>query len=337
MMKYCFLFFWLIIANNAVNAQNNDAATLLETGRQFLRSGDFTNAALVLNKALQQDPNNLSVLKELSMTYYLQRDFTKARETVKPLVEREDADVPTFQIAGNIYKALEEVKECDRMYRKGIKKFPDAGPLYAEYGDLLWKQKDFSAISQWENGIRNDPNYPGNYYHAAKHYFMSTDKAWALIYGEIFVNMESYSSRTAEIKNLLLEAYKKLFTEENKAKTTRSKSAFAQAFYGTLVQHGNLASAGVNTETLIAVRTRFLLDWDRQYAARFPHRLFDLHRQLLQEGMFEAYNHWIFTAAGNLAAFDNWTKTHTEAYNAFSGFQRGRVFKLPAGQYYQSN
>jgi len=62
-----------------------------------------------------------------------------------------------------------------------------------------------------------------------------------------------------------------------------------------------------------------------------------LHRQLLQEGMFEAYNHWIFTAAGNLAAFDNWTKTHTEAYNAFSGFQRGRVFKLPAGQYYQSN
>jgi len=194
MMKYCFLFFWLIIANTAINAQNNDAATLLETGRQFLRSGDFTNAALVMNKALQQEPNNLQVLKELSMTYYLQRDFTKAKETVKPLVEREDADVPTFQIAGNIYKALEEVKECDRMYRKGIKKFPDAGPLYAEYGDLLWKQKDFSAISQWENGIRNDPNYPGNYYHAAKHYFMSPDKAWALIYGEIFVNMEHTKS-----------------------------------------------------------------------------------------------------------------------------------------------
>lgn len=335
-MKQLILTSWLLAFGLCANAQN-DATSLLETGKQFLRSGDFSNAILVFNKALQQTPNQLAVLKELGMAYYLQRDFVKAKETVKPLIEREDADVQTFQIAGNIFKALEEVKECDRMYRRGIKKFPDAGPLYAEHGDLLWRQKDFSAISQWENGIKNDPNYPGNYYYAAKHYFMSTDKVWALIYGEIFVNMESYTSRTAEIKNLLLEAYKKLFAEENKVKTTRSKSAFAQVFYNTLQQYAPLAASGVHTETLIALRTRFLLEWDKQYAVKYPYRLFDLHRQLLQEGMFEAYNHWIFTAAGNLAAFDQWTKAHGDAYNAFSAFQRGRVFKLPSGQYYQGN
>jgi hypothetical protein len=55
----------------------------------------------------------------------------------------------------------------------------------------------------------------------------------------------------------------------------------------------------------------------------------------MQEGMFDAYNHWLFGAVENLAAYDNWTKTHAEEYNAFNTFQRNRVFRIPAGQYYQ--
>lgn len=335
-----FLWLYIMVVSLSVRAQENNVNnvnSMLETGRQYMRSGDFSNAVMIFNKALADAPNHLELLKELAMTYYLQRDFAKAKETIKPLLDREDADVQVFQIAGNIYKALEELKECERMYRKGIRLHPNAGPLYAEYGDLLWKQKDFSAIQQWEAGIRNDPNYPANYYHAAKHYYFSTDKVWSIIYGEIFINMESYSNRTAEMKNLLLEAYKKLFTPANRNTNSRIKGEFAEAVYKTWMQNSQIMSGGVTTDHLIMLRTRFLLEWDKTYASRFPHRLFDLHRQLLQQGMFEAYNHWIFTAAGNLAAFDAWTKTHAEAYNAFSKFQRSRVFKMAAGQYYQSN
>ena len=85
-------------------AQDPDAAQLHETAKQFMRGGDWANAVLVLNKALQKEPQSISIQKDLALTYYYQRDFAKARETVKPLVEREDADVPTYQIAGNIYK-----------------------------------------------------------------------------------------------------------------------------------------------------------------------------------------------------------------------------------------
>ncbi|HSU26970.1 MAG TPA: hypothetical protein VLJ68_01205, partial [Chitinophagaceae bacterium] len=70
-------------------------------------------------------------------------------------------------------------------------------------------------------------------------------------------------------------------------------------------------------------------------AAKYPFRLFDFQRQLLQEGMFNAYNQWLFGTSENLAAYDNWTKTHTEEYSAFTAFQRTRIFKMPAGQYYQ--
>ena len=68
--------------------------------------------------------------KDLVMSYYLKRDYAKALEGVKSLVDRDDADVVVYQIAGNVYKALEEAKDAEKVYKKGLKKFPKSGPLY---------------------------------------------------------------------------------------------------------------------------------------------------------------------------------------------------------------
>ena len=47
-------------------------------------------------------------------------------------------------------------------------------------------------------------------------------------------------------------------------------------------------------------RTRFILDWSKTYGAKFPFKLFDFQQQLLREGMFEAYNQWLFGAGESL-------------------------------------
>ena len=100
------------------------------------------------------------------------------------------------------------------MYKNVFKNFQKSGPLYSEYGELLWATKDYSAIDQWEKGIQFDPGYGGNYYNAALYYFYTKDKVWSLIYGEIFVNMESLSQRGLAMKQQLLTAYKeKLFAD----------------------------------------------------------------------------------------------------------------------------
>lgn len=316
-------------------AQEPDAAQLHETARQFMRSGDWTNAVLVLNKALTKEPGSFAIKKDLALTYYYQRDFANAKETIKPLLDREDADVQVFQIAGNIYKQLAESKDADRLYKKALKKYPNAGALYAEYGELLWLEKDFNCINMWEQGIQNDPNYSGNYYYAARHYHLTTDKVWAIVYGEIFVNMESYSSRTAEIKTMLLESYKKFFLIDPKAKPSKNVNEFTAAFTDVMNRNASVTNAGVTTETLIMLRTRFILDWYKHYGAKMPFRLFEHQRQLLQEGMFEAYNQWIFEAALNLASYDNWTKLNAAQYADFTRFQKSKLFKVPASQYYQ--
>ncbi len=327
----------LVIASFLATAQPEDPKTLHETAKTFMRTGDFDNAIIVLTRALQQDKNNLEMQKDLVMTFFLKRDYQKAKEGAEELMSREDADVVTFQIAGNIYKALEEVKECEKMYKKALKKFPKSGSLHSEYGELLFAIKDFSAIQLWEKGIEVDPGFGGNYYNAALYYFYAKDKVWSLIYGEIFVNMESLSERGAAMKQQLLQAYKeKLFADANlMTGEEKNKSEFAKAFLTSMEKQSSLANKGITVETLSMIRTRFILDWYATNAAKYPFKLFDYHKQLIAGGMFDAYNQWLFGSTENLAAYDNWTKTHSEEYAGFNAFQKNRVFRMPQGQYYQ--
>lgn len=338
-MKKLFFSLFILVFTFSATAQPEDPKTLHATARTFMQTGDFDNAIIVLTRALQHDKDNLELQKDLVMSYYLKRDYTKALEGVKSVIDRDDADVVTFQIAGNVYKALEEVKECDKLYKKGLKKFPRSGPLYSEYGELLWATKDFSAIKQWEKGIEVDPGFSGNYYNAALFYFYAKDKVWSLIYGEIFVNMESLSERGATMKEQLLQLYKeKLFADADLMKgEEKNKSEFAKAFLQGMNKQSSLAAKGISTEVLTMIRARFILDWYETNSSKFPFRLFDYQQQLLREGLFDAYNQWLFGSTENLAAYENWTKTHAVEYNNFNTFQRSRIFKMPYGQYYNEN
>lgn len=339
MKKYVFFFCSIFLLSTTGICQTEDPKTLHENAKVFMRQGDFDNAIVILTRAMQLDKNNPDILKDLAISYYYKRDYEKALDEVKILLDRDDADVVSFQIAGNVYKALEEVKECEKVYKAGLKKFPDSGPLYSEYGELLWAKKDFSAIDLWEKGIRIDPACSGNYYNAALFYFYTKDKVWSLVYGEIFVNMESLSERGAAMKKLLLDGYKeKLFSEANlMAGDEKNKNEFSKAFLACMNKQSSLANSGINTETLTMIRTRFILEWFDKFAARFPYKLFDYERQLLQQGLFDAYNQWLFGTVENLTAYDNWTKTHDDEYKNFTAFQKTRVFKMPAGQYYQND
>ncbi len=336
MKKLIILFSFLSLAWFA-SAQPDDPKTLYQTARSFMMQADWDNAILVLNRALQLDKNNLEFQKDMIQCFYYKRDFEKAIDGIKNIINRDDADVMTFQLAGNVYKALEDPKECEKVYKQGIRKFPKSGPLYSEYGELLWSKKDFSAIDQWEKGIEIDPAFGGNYYNASLFYFYTKEKIWGLIYGEIFVNMESLSQRGAAMKELLLKGYKeKLFAEADILKgEENNKSPFAKAFLETMKKQTDLVSKGVTTTSLTMVRARFILDWYENNALKFPFRLFDYQQQLLREGMFEAYNQWLFGTVENLSAFDSWTKTHADEYNGFTVFQKSRVFRVPPGQYYK--
>ncbi len=333
-MKRLLLKCCLLLVSIYSTAQT-DINQLQQTAKTFMRQGDYANAILVLNRGIQQDPNNMALSKDLALSYYFTKENDKALATIKPLLEKDDVDDQCFQIAGNIYKELDLLKDCEKLYKKGIKKFPQSGALYNDYGELLWAQRNNDAIKQWEKGIEQDPSYPRNYYSAARFYYLTTDKIWSILYGETFINMEPLGKNTIEIKDILLESYKKLFMNTNLEQDTKDMNDFEKAFLQSMNKQSSLATLGINTETLTMIRTRFILEWNNSNKARFPFKLFDYQQQLIQEGMFDAYDQWIFGSSENLPAYQNWTQVHKEEYIAFTNFQRGRAYKVPAGQHYK--
>ncbi|RBL93869.1 hypothetical protein DF182_15370 [Chitinophaga flava] len=324
-----------------------DARELYNTATNFMRNGDYSNAVLVLNQALQLEPDNFEFRKQLGFTFYLKGDLNKAKSVIEPLLSKKEADVQVFQIAGNIYKGREEWKTVQKMYDKALRKFPNSGELYNDNGSLQMGFKMYdAALRSWLKGIEQDPGFPGNYYNATKTYYYSNTPLWSIIYGEIFMNMESFTTRTAEVRNIVLESYKRLFNdpslldsmvpeeEGKKGRKGRSEDSFIQAYKQCLGKQLSVITGGVDPDALIMARTRFLLDWYSNQSGRYPYSLFDFQQKMLQQGMFESYNHWLFGPAANQAAYKAWIALHKQDYDDFLKYQRNHPLKPRPEEYY---
>jgi tetratricopeptide (TPR) repeat protein len=331
-MRSIFFVVSFFITTGLVMAQKTPRE-LQSVAREFNNRGDHDNAVVVLLQGLKEHPDNLELQKDLAFSLILKRDFAKAKEVVEKLIKRGDADVASFQLAGNVYKALEEVKDCEKMYRQGLKKFPSSGPLYSELGELYFSANDGRAIECWEDGIRLDPNYAGNYYNAALHYATHKEPLVAILYAETFINMESKSQRAITLKSILWESYKNILSGASN-ESLKKRSPFWIAVKQTLENASGPAINGLTPETLTMIRTRFILDWFEKQGEKYPCRLFDHQRQLLQSGLFEAYDQWLIGEVADTQKYKSWTQENAVTFLKLKDFLFNRVYKVPTGQYY---
>lgn len=333
------------MATTSLQAQaqptGNTEKTQHEIANGYIRQGDYDNALVVLNKALEKDPNNLELGKDLEFVYFLQRNFAKAIEVGKPLTERADADEQSFQLLGLSYKATALTKECKKLYKAALQKFPQSGVLYNEYGELLRDNNEADeSIIQFEKGIQANPNYSSNYYNAVKYYSQQQNPSlfWIVMLGENFVNLESYTARTTEVKRVLLEGYKKLFSTGYVTSGGNNTKAgeFEKKVLATLNNSSSAIAEGITTNNLTALRTKMILEWFKQgNNTAFPFRLFDHQQQLIKEGIFDAYNQWLFGSIISPSGYELWQSQHEGEQAAFKKFQTGRIYKVPEGQFYK--
>ena len=324
----------MLISTIAAQAQAN-TDTLRARAQALLIKGDYDNALQVLNRAAEMDAGNKDILNDEAYIYYLQHNYTKAIDIEKEITAHSDANVQSYQILGMAYKATGDYADAEKLYRKALKQFANSGVLYSEYGDMLvLANRPDEAIKMWEKGIQVDPNNSNNYYYAARYYSSQNRPLWAVLYSETFVNIESLTPRTVEIKDILLSNYRKLLNTQQLQTLLQSGSPFEKAVAKAYLSYTGMYDDELTPEALTAIRTRFILDW---YAATAPFtfRLFDHQRLLLKEGMFDAYNQWLFGASASSSAYQYWTSNHSQEMKDWQAYLRSVVYKIPAGQYFQ--
>jgi tetratricopeptide (TPR) repeat protein len=341
---FCILYLssTLFLQAQTLEEKRQEAKNLHLAAKTYLQKADYSNATMVFNQAILLDPTNIAYKRDLAMAYFMQRNYVLAIEVIAPLLKEEDADEDVYQLAGKIYSDAGLRSEARNALDKGIKKFPTAGFLYNQKGEIYGNIKKYSdAMKEWEKGIKMAPQYHMNYFNAASSYYFSKKYIWAIIYGEMFVNLESNSKRSDDMKAILLESYKQLISEINYKKTDTKNDlnneevkTFEEAYTKTLLKLINTVVGGINAESITLLRTRFLLDWNKRYARNFPLELIDYNQRMLQNGYFDAYNQWLFGRVDNEETYKIWTQKNATLMNDFDKYFKSVRLSPKTLQYY---
>jgi hypothetical protein len=91
-----------------------------------------------------------------------------------------------------------------------------------------------------------------------------------------------------------------------------------------------VVSDGITTENLVMVRTRFLMDWFRQYGEKYPFTLFSYLDGLIRLGKFEIYNEWLFGAAESEVDYESWNQFHEGDIDRFLKWKETHGLTLTA-------
>ncbi|MBF9220363.1 tetratricopeptide repeat protein [Hymenobacter ruricola] len=340
-----------LAAGLAVQANAQSAKeTALAKGQEAIKlmdDGHVPESIKLLEEAAALDPTNYHYGYELALAHYMQKEYPTAIALLTPLADRKEASERTYQLLGNSYDLAGQGTQAAETYNQGLKKFPESGPLHLELGNLQLVKKDYAeALKFYEKGIELAPTFPSNYYRAAKLYLASNNELWGMIYGELFMNLERNSARTAEMSKLLFDTYKSeiTFPKPNSASVSFGQNVLDASTMGkgkdfklpysmayeTTMGVAVATAHEITLASLNTIRTNFINTYyDMKHDAKYPNVLFDYQRQIAKAGHAEAYNYWLLMK-GDEDGFDAWAKANPEKWKNFVAWYQGNALELNA-------
>ncbi len=339
----------LLLASAHVAFAQTNKEKALTKGReaiQLMDKGRLEESIGLLEEAQKLDPEDINYPYELGYAYYVKKDFSKASQILEKLLSHKDVNDRVYQLLGNSYDHSGKSDKAIAQYEAGLKKFPNSGNLHLEMGVMQMAKKDYNkALAYYEKGIEVAPKFPSNYYWAAKMYASSDEEVWGMIYGELFMNLERNSKRTAEISKLLYDTYNNeiRFTSDTSFSVSFSKSPitsadmadpqniklpFGMGTYEPVLMMSILNNKVIHINSLSNIRSRFIdLYFTGGYDKKHPNALFSYQKQIKDAGHIDAYNHWILMK-GDESGFTQWQSANKDKWDSFVQWFGNNSIKL---------
>jgi tetratricopeptide (TPR) repeat protein len=295
---------------------------------ELMDNGQIEESIELLKEADRLHPDQFDYKYEIAYAYYIDKNYKKSIKVLNDLKTHPNVSDRLYQLLGNSYDYLGDHEKAFKAYDEGLGKFPNSGVIYLEIGNVYWGTEEYlKALPFYEKGIELDPTFSSNYYRAAKIYCNSQQEVWGMIYGEIFLNLERNSERTAEISQLLYETYKSQIT-------ITSDTEIGVSFCGGNLEDGNELSFGlvvyeptlmlsiigereIDMKSLNNIRTRFLERYPATKTKFIPSdNLMNYQKEIQKAGHLEAYNYWILMK-GDETTFQNWATENEQKWNSF--------------------
>jgi len=333
-MKKIILFTLLHLFSISLIAQTNKEKAL-ELGKEAIKimdEGKIDESIKLLEQGKKLDTENYIYPYEIAYAHTLREEYEEAIKILEKLKKYKSINNQVFQMSGNCYDYLGNPNQAMKEYDEGLKMFPNSGNLYLEKGNIfVYQEKYDEAIQNFEKGIKVEPEFPSNYYRLAKLFLNSNDKLSGLIYGELFLNLERTTDRSLEMSKLLYDTYKssiifneneikfdfcEIFVDASLIQEDGKISLPLCAIFGKNIGMAVSEENQFNLNTLSSMRINFINYFFKEDYKKYPNVLFEYHKKMLDNNVFEAYNHYLFQI-GAEKEFKNWVNTNKIKYNEF--------------------
>lgn len=341
----CSSLLFLAPGSFAQQSKKEIAALMSKQALLLIDNGKPDSAIILLKRAQALDPSNIFFPYEISYVYYTKKDYLSAIPILEKLRTHKNVFSKVYQLLGNCYDNIKERGKAIQIYSTGLNYFPKSPELYLEFGNISLSKKDYyEALRNYENGIAADPEFPSNYYWAAKLYCTSAEKIWGMIYGEIFLVLERDTKRSGEISKLLYYTYKNQvrfysdssvsvnFTKTNPlvsdsvAKKIRfDKDVFESTLLKSVGNEKTITLASLSKIRNKFIDTYFTTDLYKQY----PNVLFDFQYKTFRAGFSVPYNYWVLSN-GNEDEFAKWIKENSVIWERFMDWFSGNTIPFDA-------
>ncbi len=327
------------------------AIALVDQGMSEAALPDFDRLA-------SEYPDNYLVQYEKMYTLYTLGRYDDVVKIARKLMKHREATPLTYQMCGNAFDLLGNAAEARKTYAKGLKKFPDAGMLYLETGNLDVSAEDYNAaLKNFNKGIDVEPNFASNYYRAAELYFASENfRVWGLIYAEAEIllapsNRARHRDMGQAIKDCFLSAVT-IVTEGEKTEAKISLVPSRNMSISTDDSQAAIAFDGIY-EACVALGLAPIVAADHKFTASIPQMaamrqaaveayfeitdnlygnamyLLPFQKKIIDAGHWEAYNYFIFSEASP-EEFEAWHTANSDAFDAFVDWYNNSIFRLDA-------
>ena len=203
-------------------------------------------------------------------------------------------------------------------------------------------QIDTKQFKQLEEGALRDYARPENYELLATSFANTTERVWAVIYGEVFCNLSSDPDRAKRMGAVVFQTYEKSLSSKGgnlsvdlteNAQISQKQAPFESQFemsflMGALPLASDLGSLSI--QKLTKIRENQLSLWTQK---KLP--LNELVRRLqivTAAGHFEAYNYWLFQAA-RPDEFNGWLSHHQTQYNDWLDWRSKNQFTIQSSDF----
>ena len=205
-------------------------------------------------------------------------------------------------------------------------------------------QKDSSVepaqLKRMEESALKDYSKPESYELLATSFGHTTEKVWAVIYGEVYCNLSSDPDGIKRIGSLTYQLYERSLSRKGKklsinlsdnSEVAPNQVPFELHFEISFLLGAsltdNLVPLPLTIQKLTAIRKTQLALWGEKELPRTA--LVRRQEAIASAGHFDAYNHWLFKSA-RPEEFNEWLKKHQTQFQAWLDWQSKNKFDIQA-------